>query len=236
MKKFLVAGIAAAAFCSSPTFAADMPVKAPPMAAAPYDPWTGCYFGGNVGGGWSDNRFPTGDLGVDGGRHTASGWAGGGQIGCDYQFASTWVVGIQGMFDLSDLTGSNFLAAIPTTSFSTKVSSFATVTGRLGYTLNPSLLLYGKAGVAWVDDRHTFLNPGLFVGSANPTRTGYDVGAGLNWMFARNWDVFVEYNYIGLGTKNEFIAPSTGGGAFNTPVKQNVQAVLVGLNYRFGGR
>jgi outer membrane immunogenic protein len=52
MKKILVAGIAAAAFCGAPAIAADMPVKAPPMVAAPYDPWTGCYVGANVGGGW----------------------------------------------------------------------------------------------------------------------------------------------------------------------------------------
>ena len=55
MKKLLVAGIAAAAFCSAPALAADMPVKAPPPAppvAAPS--WTGFYIGGNVGWGWTD--------------------------------------------------------------------------------------------------------------------------------------------------------------------------------------
>jgi outer membrane immunogenic protein len=32
-----------------------------------------------------------------------SGFAGGGQIGCDYQFAGGWVIGIRNMFDRDKL-------------------------------------------------------------------------------------------------------------------------------------
>src|SRR5437762_102091 len=99
MKKFLLAGIAAAAFASAPALAADMPVKGPAYkSAAPYDPWTGCYIGANTGGAWTKNSFffPAGV--EDEGHHRASGWTYGGQIGCDYQFNNNWVIGIQGMF------------------------------------------------------------------------------------------------------------------------------------------
>src|SRR5271163_4980280 len=57
MKKILVAGIAAAAFCGAPALAADMVVKAPPQpAVAPPGPtWAGWYVGVNGGYGWDAN-------------------------------------------------------------------------------------------------------------------------------------------------------------------------------------
>src|SRR5947209_581470 len=83
-----------------PAFAADMPVKAPLKAPPPVVlSWTGCYLGGNFGGGWADKHYtdplalpPAFDLG----SHTAEGMVGGGQVGCDYQ-TGPWVFGAQGM-------------------------------------------------------------------------------------------------------------------------------------------
>jgi outer membrane immunogenic protein len=79
--------------------AADMPVKARPAPTpAPVYLWTGCYIGGNVG--WAQESVHFDDSsGFDDGRRSRSGFAGGGQIGCDYQFASNWVFGVQGMID-----------------------------------------------------------------------------------------------------------------------------------------
>jgi outer membrane immunogenic protein len=72
--------------------ATKMPAKAPPPAPAPVYSWTGCYIGGNVGGGWAGKSFTEGAhstlVGARDGSHTASGWLGGGQVGCDYQFAN----------------------------------------------------------------------------------------------------------------------------------------------------
>ena len=55
MKNLLRSTVAMAALLVGPAMAADMPVKARPPAPAPvavYN-WTGCYIGGNVGGGWA---------------------------------------------------------------------------------------------------------------------------------------------------------------------------------------
>jgi outer membrane immunogenic protein len=75
--------------------AADMAVKARPVAppVVIYN-WSGCYIGGNVGGGWKRNTLSSTttflgtpvaftDLGSDNGSSVI----GGAQIGCDYQFA-----------------------------------------------------------------------------------------------------------------------------------------------------
>ena len=57
MNKFLTGTIAAIAVAATaPAFAADMAArysKAPPPAPVMVYNWTGCYIGGNIGGGWA---------------------------------------------------------------------------------------------------------------------------------------------------------------------------------------
>ncbi len=112
--------ITTAAFVSSiliagalPAVAADLPVKARPMApvAMAYN-WTGCYIGGNVGGKWvrtsgSVDIGPTG-TGVGVGAPASVLFAAadtstlifGGQAGCNYQApGSNWVFGLEGDAD-----------------------------------------------------------------------------------------------------------------------------------------
>ena len=89
---------------ASQASAADLPRKAPvyvPPAPPPIT-WTGCYIGANVGG---DIWPPLGGFRSFGSldSDTNSGFAGGGQIGCDYQFAGGWVIGFRNMFDGSSL-------------------------------------------------------------------------------------------------------------------------------------
>src|SRR5712691_9682918 len=57
MRKFLIAGIAVAAFCAAPAFAADMPTKGPVYKAAPAPVfnWTGFYSGAVGTYGWGDS-------------------------------------------------------------------------------------------------------------------------------------------------------------------------------------
>ena len=64
------------------------PAPAPALVYAPPISWTGCYVGGNIGGAWSNVDLS----GVSGASFSAtnSGFAGGGQIGCDYQWKQFW--------------------------------------------------------------------------------------------------------------------------------------------------
>ena len=84
------------------------------------------------------------------------------------------------------------------------------------------------------------LDSGLQFDGANDTRWGGTVGAGLEFGFAPNWSVGVEYDHIFLGSRDvTFI----GAGNFNTlgvatrteHIGQNVDMGLVRLNYRWGG-
>src|SRR5262249_60941527 len=113
MQKFGLTLLAAAAIGLTATIAsaADLPRKAPAYTPPPPPPptWTGCYLGANIG--WIGGRV-TSDF--NGGNNffsnnfndnhsTNSGFAGGGQIGCDYQWAGGWVIGFRNMFDGTSL-------------------------------------------------------------------------------------------------------------------------------------
>ena len=97
MRKYSLMMLAAVVgLAASQASAADLPRKAPayiPPAPPPVT-WTGCYIGANIGGAFGDAsvNFPGGELSSNG-----SGFAGGGQIGCDYQFSGGWVVGFRNM-------------------------------------------------------------------------------------------------------------------------------------------
>jgi outer membrane immunogenic protein len=238
----LVAAIAAA-----PATAADMRTRAPVYKApqpAPVHGWTGCYIGGNVGYGWARQDFidppegvVDGSTAVDLGAHTADGVVGGGQIGCDYQ-TGPWVIGVQGMFDWANLEGSGPLPAAFTfdarNGVFSNVSWFATLTGRIGYTVQPGVLAYVKGGAAWVrDEFRVNTDSGIINWRANVTRSGWTIGGGLEWMFAPQWSLFAEYNYMDFGSFNATFVPNLLVFRPSVEISQDVQTVLIGINYRF---
>ena len=242
MKRLMLAGIATLTLAGAPAFAADMPVRVPAYKAPPpiLDQWTGCYLGGNVGWGWSHKDYTGvvgGAAGLSEGSQTADGFVGGGQLGCDYQFAPNWVVGVQGMWDWGDVRGFNASTVFPANVFHTDDRSFATIAGRLGYSVNPLTLVYAKFGYGWLDDHNTVTSAGVLSNAVNVTRSGFDLGSGLEYKFAPNWSTFVEYDHMFLGTKT----PTFGGvgaaplGTFPETIRQSFDKVLVGINYRFGG-
>jgi len=250
MNKACVATIVALSMISGPALAADMAAKAPIYKAAPpisYT-WTGCYVGGNVGAGWAHTDYRINDpraAPVDGaslGSNTGSGLVGGGQVGCDYQVGS-WVFGAQGLFDGTDLKGSHPdpINSFPLT-WTSKVTWLTTATARIGYTVFPQALLYVKGGAAWAhvhDDRsgpNPFI-PGAIFSQATPDRnvSGWTVGAGFEYLLSSNWSVFAEYNFVDLGTKLTTFVRNTDLVTLGVDVRRDVQTVLVGVNFRFGG-
>ncbi len=86
MRKSLLTLLAAViGLAASQASAADLPRKAPAYVppAPPPVTWTGCYIGANVGGVFARRSADFGTFGsLD--SDTNSGFAGGGQIGCDY--------------------------------------------------------------------------------------------------------------------------------------------------------
>jgi outer membrane immunogenic protein len=188
MRKHSFALLAAAiGLAAAQASAADLPRKAPAYVppAPPPITWTGCYIGANVGGifGRAKADFGFGDISTDN-----SGFAGGGQIGCDYQFAGGWVIGIRNMFDGTSLhRDRTFIdpVSLTTASVDFKTQWFDTLTGRIGYAFAPGWLLYGQGGVAGLIPKQT--SPSMvfhLATSARPEQAGrlvvaLDVRAGL---------------------------------------------------------
>src|SRR5437879_2330868 len=149
MKKLWVGSLGAVAlFAGGSALAADLaPVyKSPPPMVAPVWSWTGCYIGAHAGGGWGRKRWS--DFGIEITSHDVSGVLAGGQFGCDYQVAPTWLVGIEGQASWADITGSERFFGVNV--FNSKVDFLGSVTGRIGFTPAAQWLIYGKGGVAWV--------------------------------------------------------------------------------------
>jgi outer membrane immunogenic protein len=239
MRYRLIALLAATAMAgvsvqaSAADLPARMPVKAPAYVAA--FTWTGFYFGGHIGGGWSrtDLSDPTAvGFAAPGASfsNNNSAFLGGVQAGYNWQ-AGNWVFGIQGDGTWTGINASSSTPLIPAVIMNDKVDWLATATGRLGYAWGATLL-YGKGGAAWVNNKYSAVGGGANT-SATQTRTGWTAGGGLEYGFSRNWSGFVEYDYIGLGSNTVTLTGT--GGPIPVGVKQNLSLVKAGINYRFGG-
>jgi outer membrane immunogenic protein len=218
-------------------FAAGTPTDA---LAAPAGPtWTGCYLGGNLGGAWDHKHYTDQEfapIAISQGSHNENSVAGGGQFGCDYQ-VNSWVFGVQGWIDATNLHGSNIDPSTLVAPFTIKgeISWLATAAGRIGYTLTPETLLYGKAGAAWMrghDSRSGTI--GVFITYTEPdtTKLGWVLGLGLERMIAPHWSVFAEYNYMEFSRRATWTR-NTDGVQFPEDIDVQVQTLLAGINYRF---
>lgn len=241
MKATLLA-VTAISLLSASAFAADLgvPFKAPP-AAAPFA-WTGCYAGANAGGGWGqkDLSDSAGFLAGAGGPSSASlgidGYLLGGQLGCDYQLASGWVLGVEGYAAGGNIGGS---AVVPVprdnATFSATTNLLTSGTARIGYAFD-RWLPYVKGGVAWASDNYTVGDVGgVYNATASEDRFGWTVGAGIEWALSTDWSVKLEYDYYGFGTQGVAFVDNNGGingGApFPVDINQNIQVVKLGLNF-----
>jgi len=232
-----VVALAFAAALTNSAMAADMPVKAlPAPPPAPVYLWTGCYIGGNLGWAEVSAHFEDHFTGEDDGRLSKSGFAGGGQIGCDYQFAANWVFGIQGMIDGADISRSRESILFPEFTFHSDVRWFGTITARLGYLITPSFLFYAKGGWGTVKQRFAVTDTfdGTLFKSVNTNSGGGDVGVGFEYMFAPNWTFWVEWDHIFLNHRSIDFVGATDT-RFTDNIHRDFDKVLFGINWRFGG-
>jgi outer membrane immunogenic protein len=243
MKKLSLAVLGFAALgLATPASAADMaarPYKAPPPVVAPIYDWTGFYIGANGGWGNSHNCWDfvaVGGAVVADGCRDASGGIIGGQIGYRWQ-TGQFVFGLEGQGDWADLSGSRVSLINPAFSTRTRVDAIGLFTGQIGYAWNQALL-YVKGGAAVTDNRYDIFTTlgGLNVASASATRWGAAVGVGVEYGFAPNWSVGVEYDHLFMGhANNSFsVVNPIVAGAFNR-INQDVDMVTLRINYRFGG-
>jgi opacity protein-like surface antigen len=254
MKKMLLATAAALAVTiAGSARAADLPLKSETPFAARFT-WTGCYLGGHLGGGFAHKDItdpaqlvqdsflgPGSTTGITTVSPAPNGVVIGGQIGCDYQFAPSWLVGIEGAASGSTMKASRtvgFPLGNPDTALVQAKTDFLTsVTGRLGYAFD-NVLLYAKGGVAMAADRYDVTGsfagtPFGFVGLEN--RFGWTAGGGVEWAFSPHWSASVEYDYYQFGHRVIAMSDPTNVFLGNVDVRQNIQVIKVGANFHIWG-
>jgi outer membrane immunogenic protein len=119
MKKILLTSVACVvvmAVASGDAVDLGRPVYRVPPPIPPFT-WTGCYIGGNIGWGWRRDTVSIPNLGETTGvpelagvslpsvTGNTKGVLGGGQLGCNYQFAPNWVIGIEGDGEAANIKG-----------------------------------------------------------------------------------------------------------------------------------
>lgn len=175
-------------------------------SAAPSSPsaysWTGWYAGFNAGGNWggdpvhtvaSNSQYcPSGSCGYALATADASiqgttgelpgkaGFAGGGQLGYNWQLVNRWVAGleadVQGLATVaggsnsrySSVAVSGFAGQSVATDLSVakRIDFLGTVRGRVGYLVRPRLLVFGTGGFAYgYVKSHTSISQNLVGGA-----------------------------------------------------------------------
>jgi len=213
-----------------------------PVFVPPPFTWTGFYIGGNAGGIWKSGTnngslyapnapwlyayWPGNNFGT-----SNSGFLGGGQAGYNWQ-TGAFVLGIETDFDGSTLSksgslvGPNFVNPFTgTTGYLTangKISLdwLGSTRGRVGFVATPDnrLMFYGTGGVAY-GGGSAHLNfydssTGVYFssGNNNQSRTGWTVGAGVEYALTNNIILGAEYLYFNLGSKTFYAYPGVING------------------------
>jgi outer membrane immunogenic protein len=235
----LVGANAAVAADLGPLAPPSIPYKAGPFATSLYD-WTGFYIGPHIGAGWSTvtAKDPVGGIFAPAGTGLDlsgnAGFLGGAQFGYNYQ-TGPWVVGVEGDFSFTNVRGGTTSTLVaPNVGLSSRINWVGTVTGRLGYAWDRTLL-YAKAGAAFGNVTLDVTPPGVAVFEGKDTRAGWTVGAGAEYAFWNNWSLKAEYNYLDLGTRT-ITATSPTGGSILADAQVTQHMIKLGANYKFDVR
>lgn len=239
--KIIAAAAAVAAVTCAPALAADMPYRKAPIAIPSAYSWSGFYLGGQLGGIYNHNdvNTPGGELLSPISVHDGSFFAGG-YTGYNFQ-TGRLVYGIEADFS-GVLGGADISSRQPTIAPGVFAKTSAdskwltTVSARLGFAAD-NWLFYVKGGGAWQKvDYEAIVETGggvqLATQSQSATRSGWLIGAGIDYGWNRNWISRFEYNYIDFGTQR---VDYTFVGLNAADYKSTAHVLKLGLAYKFGG-
>jgi outer membrane immunogenic protein len=249
-----IAGLVGATllFAGSAVEASPWAVEVSPLV--PEFTWTGCYGGLGIGGAWAhqtvatsgsvvENQAPvSGALGGSYGIVTAYG-------GCNWQFASAWLLGVEGEYSWTQIkdisTAPNlFLNGAPVGSgginWSHNLDRIGSVRGRLGYIVKPNILLFVASGIAWEHSSFAGLDAGIGgcpncrTTSVDQIQDGFVVGGGMDWApWGGDWIVRLEYLHYQFPGVASLVSFAPGNSITFRWGNESVDSVRAGVAYRF---
>jgi outer membrane immunogenic protein len=215
MKTHLLSATAVALVLSAGSaLGADLSVRKAPIYTPPPPPmWSGFYAGLNAGWAWGNNDEVSTTLidhegaslsslsAASGGTFVTNvptdGFMAGVQVGYNYLIGPNFLVGIEADLQEADVGGKTWVTS--TTWITKDTDWLGTVRGRIGFLVDPSLLVYATGGVAFGGVEATVFNAGS-IGRHHDTLTGWTAGGGLEWLWTPNVSVKGEFLYYDLGS------------------------------------
>ncbi len=202
MTNLLKAGLTSLAILLPGLAAAADPrgVALPPAPELPalYS-WTGIYAGVQGGYGWGSGRLrlgaPGGPLAPQGLRADADAAFGGAHAGVNYQFGGI-VLGLEG--DIEAIDGRSRFDGF---GLSARVDQNwqGSARARIGLAFD-RLMIYATGGASFTEFERRVFMPGSGLGERlTSARTGWNVGAGVNFAFTDHLILGAEYRYTDFG-------------------------------------
>jgi opacity protein-like surface antigen len=203
--------------------------------------WSGAYAGVATGYATGDDEAQE----INGPRNYIAdfgGVAAAGYVGWQYQLQSV-VAGLEfegGYLNLNsnvtrDVTGGEITSGA-------KLGGYAALTGRVGVLIDPSTLIYGRAGIAiaQLDGQtvQTCTDPGLCGGAqltpvsvaeTSDMSVALVLGAGIERELDRCWTARLDYQFMNF--RDELALPPIDGPGWTH--EDDVHALKAGLSYRF---
>lgn len=203
--------------------------------------WSGVYAGVSAG-------YATGDddaAEINGPRNYIADFGGGvGAVHAGWQMQRRgWVAGLEleaGYLGLDssierDVTGGQVTSGA-------ELGAYAAFSGRVGYVLPSSLLVYGRAGIVVADidaaTTQTCTGPDLCGGAQSSsvseaktenTTWGLLLGAGVEKRLSASWSGRIEYQFMDF--RDELALPDVDGPGWDHDI--DVHAVKIGLSYNY---
>jgi opacity protein-like surface antigen/outer membrane protease len=169
--------------------------------------------------------------------------------GYNWHILPRYVLGIEGDIAWArsnrtvDDFWANFAANPPGDPATITEGADGSIRGRIGYLINPRLMLYTTAGATWQQERFgincfdgnfDWCTQGSKSETANALRFGYTVGGGVEWALWRNWVSRIEYRFADYGRLSHTFFASFPQDSITETERLKTHTALAGVAYQFG--